>query len=532
MFKLRDYQEEAVKHMLDTKPGEPTLISIPTGTGKTVCFASVVNQAAGRVLIVVPSDELREQSIDKIKVFDPDIDVGSVQGVLDDVQSRIIVATRQSLTSKKSKRIKRMLEHGSFEYVIFDEAHQAISQIETIVKKLNSNCKVCGLTATPWNKDMNKVFKKITYGKTLLNMIMDGYLCEPLAIRVYTDTDLTHVKTVAGEFNQAQLESAVNTITRNQDIIRAYEEHALDRKSVLIFATSIDHVQALVSEFKNAGYYCRGLDSMNTSKDERKAIIDEFKSGKLPILINCGILTTGFDYERLDCIVLARPTKSKILYTQVIGRGLRLHPEKDNCMIIDVVDIVKKHDLISLDDALELKVKHKEGIKEAVERNEREKIEREEQERVHEEYIREAKLRSERISLFNKNLQQIVNQGRYDWFRLNDLAYCVSTSTNEHMVISMQGNKYILLAVNTNNDIRKAIDIIEGESLNEILESAEIGLKKIKGSYHIKKVPWKKEAATEKQRLYVENAKTKWDAHKHFASYNILKVCKANGYTV
>lgn len=104
MFKLREYQEEAVRHMLETKPGEPTLISIPTGTGKTVCFASVVNQVKGRVLIVVPSDELREQSIDKIKAFDPNIDVGSVQGTLDDVQSRIVVATRQSLTSKKSKR--------------------------------------------------------------------------------------------------------------------------------------------------------------------------------------------------------------------------------------------------------------------------------------------------------------------------------------------------------------------------------------------------------------------------------------------
>lgn len=87
---------------------------------------------------------------------------------------------------------------------------------------------------------------------------------------------------------------------------------------------------------------------MNTTKEERRDIIEEFKSGKLPILVNCGILTTGFDYERLDCIILARPTKSKILYTQVIGRGLRLHPDKENCMIIDVVDVVKKHDLIKL----------------------------------------------------------------------------------------------------------------------------------------------------------------------------------------
>lgn len=167
-----------------------------------------------------------------------------------------------------------------------------------------------------------------------------------------------------------------------------------------------------------------------------------------------------------------------------------------------------------------------------MERNERERIEKEEMELKYEISIRDAQLKSERISIFNKNLQQITSKGKYDWFKINELAYCVSISPNEHLVISMKDTKYTILEVNTNSDIRKVTNVKEDDSLDDILQSAEAGLKKIKGSYHIKKVPWKREAATPKQKMYVENAKTKWDAHKHFASYNVLKVCKDSGYIV
>lgn len=134
---LRDYQLDCVNKIKELNKGDCVLVSLPTGSGKTVIFADIAANTEGRTLIVVPSQELREQTIEKLKETNSDLDIGSVQASLDQVEHKIIVATRQSLTHKKSTRMERMLVNGEFEKVIIDEAHQAVDQIIKVKDKLN-----------------------------------------------------------------------------------------------------------------------------------------------------------------------------------------------------------------------------------------------------------------------------------------------------------------------------------------------------------------------------------------------------------
>lgn len=531
-MKLRDYQEESVKIMLEADKGERLLIALPTGSGKTVVFSSYVSQVEGRTLIVVPSTELREQSIEKLKIITPDMDVGSVQGQLNDVSNQVVVATRQSLTHKKSKRIEQILEHGHINTVIIDEVHQAVEQVIKIIHRINSkNIKVIGLTATPWNKELNKVFNGIKYQKTILDMILEGYLCEPKAMMVQSTTNLMGVKTVAGEFNQKELEDAVDTPARNRLIVKAYQEYAKERKSTLVFCVGIEHLNHVVDEFKSEGIYCKGLDS-TYNKEDRAAIIAEFKSGKLPVLVNCGVLTTGFDHEAVDCVMLARPTKSKILYTQIIGRGLRLADGKEDCLIIDINDIVRTHDLLSMSTIFDMPIKHGETVRKAITRIKKEK-EDEEKRKAEEEKrklereklkLEEMRIRAEQIKLFNRDMKSKLESRKYDFFRVDNLTYALSYAVNVHYVLEDNQNKFIIYNVVTDKTDKRAEYITETESLIDAITYIE---KRVKdNAFTNKNADWKSDPATENQRKYCSFARTKGDAHKFFSASSIISTLK------
>lgn len=534
-IKLRDYQIEAIDVMKATKEKEKTLIALPTGSGKTVIFASLVSQVEGRVLIVVPSSELREQAIDKIKIIDPNIDIGSVQAQLDEVNAKVIVATRQSLTHSKSTRIKRMLSHGNFEYIIIDECHQAVDQIIKILSKINKNVKTIGLTATPFNPDMSKIFKKINCSRSIIDMIMQDYLVEPLAIMVQSKTNLSHVKTVAGEFNQKELELTVNTNERNQLVVEAYKKYAHDRKRTLVFCTGIDHLNSVVSEFKRNGIQCKGLDSTN-DKEYRKDVIEEFSNGSLSVLANVGILTTGFDVPETDCILLARPTKSKILYTQILGRGLRKADNKNNCLIIDINDVVKNHDLINIESIFNVNIKSGETLRKAIKRKEIEKLKEEERKRKEEERRRqeeerkqrEIELIAERVNLFNKTLKHSFNNAKYDWYKVNESTYALSYMSDNHYIISIkcdiEGNtSFLLYEVKTGNDERYCNFIKNSNTLDELIFDVEENIITHVNSFIKKESSWKSDPATLKQKEKCHWFNTKWDAHKYFAKYKINK---------
>lgn len=531
-YQLRDYQHECVDIMTKAEKGERILISIATGGGKTVIFSTYAINTSGRTLIVVPSTELREQSIQKLRKIDPDIDVGSVQGSINEVSNKVVVATRQSLTHSKSKRIDEMLKHGKFESIIFDEVHQACEQVIKIINKIkDKNVKIFGVTATPWNRQLNKIFTKINYQKTILDMILDEYLCEPKAMMVQSTTSLMDVKSVAGEFNQKDLEETVDNPLRNRLIVKSYQEFASERKSTLVFCVGIDHLNHVVEEFKSEGIYCKGLDS-TYSKEDRKSIIEEFKSGKLPVLVNCGVLTTGFDHEAVDCIILARPTKSRILYTQIIGRGLRLHPDKNDCLIIDINDVVRTHDLLNMSSVFEMPIKHGETPKRAIERikkekeNEERRKQEEEERRIERERLKqeELKIKVQQIKLFNRDMKSRMEEAKYDWWRADNLTWVLTYAMNVHYAVENVEDNYNIYNVVTEKD-KKYAELITCK--NSIIECIEYVEKRInKNTYTDKNSEWKFDQPTDGQRKYCGWAKTKWEAACYFSGSNIRNVLK------
>lgn len=532
MFKLRDYQIETIDVINNYKNGQKILIALPTGSGKTVIFAQNAISSKGRVLIVVPSSELREQTIDKLKSSNPLLDIGSVQAKLDDVSNKVIVATRQSLTHERSTRMERMLEYGEFELIIFDEVHQAMDQVVKIVDKIDSsNSKIVGFTATPYNPSLTKLFNGIAYRKSILDMILGNYLCEPRALSVHTNTSLTNVKTTLGDFNQKQLEQAVNTEERNDLIVESYEKYAYDRKATLVFCVGIEHSLQVAKEFNKHGIKCKSIDSKLDTFD-RESILNEFKSGKLPVLCNVGVLTTGFDFPPVDCVIMAKPSKSRTLYEQIIGRGLRIAEGKKDCLILDLVDVVKRHDLMSLSDVFGFEIKENETVKEAKKRVDKEDDDKRREFELREQQRQEElKLIAEKVALFNKHVAHAFEDAYYDWFNIQGNIYCLSKTSSHHYIVSktidsrfaiyavyINGNDKNIRRLEMTNDVVTAIDQVENYYIQ------------CHNSYTYKDTTndtWKSHNATENQLKYVPFKKgTKWDVHKYFTANNILKLIK------
>lgn len=532
--KLRNYQAECLEKINEMEAGNKKIAFIATGGGKTVIMAEVAKNTEGRVLIVVDQSELRQQTLDKISRVIDDINiVGSVQGKFDDVDKKIVIATRQSLTHGKSTRLERMLEHGEFSVVMVDECHRAVSQVEKIIYKVaneksGSNFpKIIGFTATPWNPELRKVFDGFVYEKDVLSLIDEGYLCQPRCYRIPTTTNLNGVKTVGGEFAQGELSNAVNTPERNALVVKVFIDYAKDRKHCIVFATSIEHAEDLTSCFLLNGIDAKSIDS-TLDVHERELVLNKFKNGEFKVLINVGILTTGFDFEALDTIIMARPTKSKILYTQCIGRGLRIAEDKEDCLMLDLVDNIDKNNLLNSKSIFE--ANEGETLIEAKDRkkNEEEKLRLEEeikimeQKKIEEEQER---LRLEEINLFNANLSNISSISSLDWFFTEvykkDVAILSINGESDIFVFKTNGifvaYKYTKLA-----DYKYILEEIqEDKNLKELIEEIDSMVISKGSSFINKRARWKYEEATEKQKLACKfKVKTKWESHKFFSRRN------------
>lgn len=537
MYKLRDYQEESVKAMNNIPINERGLIVLPTGSGKTICMAELCKQSIGRTLIVVISKELREQTIEKVRnMCGDDISIGSVQATLNQVDAKIVVATRQSLSSKKSNRIESMLQYGDFTTVIFDEVHIAVEQCLKVLQKLDTTkLKVIGFTATPYNKKMVKIFNEITYSKDILWMIENKYLIEPKAYQIETTTDISSVKTVGGEFVQSELERVINTDDRNDLIVKAYKEFGIDRKHTIAFASGIEHSRDLCTEFNKQGITCAYVDSTLT-KDEREVVLDAFRNGEYKVICNVGVLSTGYDFPEVDNVLFCRPTKSKILYIQQLGRGLRIADDKENCLVLDFKDVISKHNLMDISSVFDADMLDGETPTEAIERekkaDEKEKEEREKERIKKEEDKRRAEeLIAREMDLFNVNLDSTFRENSYyDWYKINYKMYALSESSDTHYVVLKEGNEFNTYKVSTKKEdksceeldtftnVIEAIKYIENENLTDARSFAD------------KDAKWKLDMATPNQLKYVKYQRvvTKWDAHLYFTIWQVKKLIENN----
>lgn len=347
---LRPYQMDCIQSCLSAiGDGKNRIaVSLATGGGKTVIFSHLTDQVVpqgvrDQTLIVVHRRELVEQAANHCREACPNstIDVEMshhhASGAAD-----ITVCSLQSLVRRLDKYDKDRIK-----LIIIDEAHHAAAKtyIEILenfdATSADSKVVVVGFSATLFRRDglqLASVFDHIVFHKDYLSMMRDGYLCSAKLTTVTMDNiSLKGIKLTGpdGDFAISQLAERVNTTAANNASVGAWMDRAKDRKSTIVFAVDIQHVMDLANCFREHGVDARAVTSRNT-KVERTELIRAFRNGDFPVLVNCGILTEGFDSPQIDCVLLSRPTKSVGLLVQMIGRGLRLAQGKNDCHILDM----------------------------------------------------------------------------------------------------------------------------------------------------------------------------------------------------
>lgn len=339
---LRYYQKEALEAIEAKKKDgvRRQLVVLPTGGGKTVVFAQLP-KIYGRTLVLAHREELLEQAKEKIEWANPGLEVEIEQGSRHAGRADVVVASVPTLGRAGSGRIEKY-PRGYFDVVVIDEAHHAAApSYGRILDYFDSALRI-GVTATPQRGDKTRltdVFDEIVYFKSVGDMISEGFLSPLTGIRIPTDVDISGVHTSHGDFSEKELSQAVNVEARNRLIVEAYRKFAPGRKAI-VFCVDVAHAHDAASAFTASGLRC-GVITGAMSGDERAETLGRFRSGGLDVLTNCMVLTEGFDEPSVDCIILARPTQSQLLYTQIVGRGTRLNEGKQDCLIIDLADATK-----------------------------------------------------------------------------------------------------------------------------------------------------------------------------------------------
>ncbi len=353
-IQLRDYQNDSIGAVIEARDKENItrpLISLPTGTGKTIIFASLAEQLGAKTLIIAHRDELLRQAEDKVRMIWPTAKIGIVKAKENDFQDKnVVIASIQTIC--REKRLKQIAAEN-FSLCIIDEAHHGCAKTyrESIsylgFMDDNPEKLLLGVTATTRRSDkigLRNVFQKIVYESSIRTMVKGGFLSDIRGYKSNTGVDLTTVRTRNGDFIERELSILVNTPSRNEKVIQSYLEYAEGRKAIA-FTSGIQHAHDLTDVFLSHGIEARAL-SGKTPDDERKELLQAFSDGKIQVLSNCNILTEGYDESSISCILLARPTKSMTLFTQMVGRGTRKHPGKSDCVVINFTD--RSHDICAL----------------------------------------------------------------------------------------------------------------------------------------------------------------------------------------
>lgn len=356
---LRPYQVAALRGIAaEWQRVRSTLLVLPTGTGKTVVFADVIRRRAyaGRALVLAHREELLTQAADKLRDVgiaadveqgDRRADVFSLTGV-----APVVVASVQTLHARRLQRWPA--DH--FATVVVDEAHHGTARSYRAILDHFRTAKVLGVTATPDRGDgvgLRAVFESVAYEYGIRDAIRDGFLA-PIRQRAIecADLDISDVKSARGDLADGELQQAMTVDAVLHQVAGPLVREAGERSTVA-FVAGVQHAHALVEVL--SGYVPPtqvAAITGDTSRDIREEVIERFKAGDLRFLVNVGVLTEGFDAARTACVAIARPTKSRALYAQMIGRGTRLCQGKEDCLVLDFVGNSGRHALVSAGDVL------------------------------------------------------------------------------------------------------------------------------------------------------------------------------------
>jgi superfamily II DNA or RNA helicase len=434
--------------------------------------------------------DINEDSTLKIKAIMPEADAGIFQGsTREGLERRICIASVQT-----AARHTRSLQQRGFSLLICDEAHHARAQsYEAIFKATgflenNPNKLLLGVTATPYRMDgraLGGVFEHIVFERSLVTMIREGYLSDVRCISVGTNADLDNVSIRNGDFASNELEMAIDTVYRNQVIVDAYKSYCMGKKAVA-FGVSVEHAQSIAKEFQLNGISC-GVMWGNMGNEERKKELARFASGEVKVLSNCMLLTEGFDAPDIDAILMSRPTKSKGLYTQCVGRGLRLAPGKKECLLLDFVDISRKHDLCNLGTLAGRKIRPGASLLEAVEEGEWK--DREPQ---------------SALIVIHKDTEEVdpLRRDRFQWMSFGE-GYRLLVKDSAITCVP-HGGGYCVFLVQKEGKTFSLVQ--EAVSLEAAMAAAEnYACKSVQSFFFDQEATWRKEKASDKQLQLLDN---------------------------
>ena len=342
---LRPYQQQARDRIhAEWDAGHTrTLLVLPTGTGKTIVFASVAAdqvRAGDRVLILAHRGELLEQAADKLQRSTGLVSaVEKAESTCLDSWFRVVVGSVQTL--QLTTRLERFPQ-DYFGTIIIDEAHHAITDGYRRILDYFSGAKVLGVTATPDRGDMRnlgEVFDSLAFEYKLTDAIKEGYLCKIMAQTIPLKLDITDVGFTSGDYSLGQLGTALDPYL--EQIAAEMAQRCKGRKTV-VFLPLIKTSQKF-RDLLNA-YGFRAAE-VNGQSEDRREVLADFDAGKYNVLCNSMLLTEGWDCPSVDCVVVLRPTKVRSLYSQMVGRGTRLSPDKTDLLLLDFLWMTDKHEL-------------------------------------------------------------------------------------------------------------------------------------------------------------------------------------------
>lgn len=353
---LRPYQQACVNAVLGARDRgvKRMLVVMSTGLGKGWLAGQMPRLlGAKRTLVLAHRKELVDQLAQHLWRANPDATIAIEQATRTEMAlgDEIVVGSIPTLAQPWRRR-KFASWHPDL--VMLDECHHiAAKSWRTVLGELGNGATVVGWTATPCRGDkwpLANVFDELVFDKSLRpangepSPIDEGWLCRARARRITTGTSIADVDLFGSDFHPEQLAARVNTDARNDRIYSAIADHAQGRRSVLVFTASVAHAEAVAEALRKVGETAACVTG-KTEATERRRTLQGFADGTTRILCNVGVLTEGYDNPRIDCIVMSRPTKSPLLYCQMLGRGFRPCDGKDDLLVLDLVDVCGKHQL-------------------------------------------------------------------------------------------------------------------------------------------------------------------------------------------
>ena len=357
-LRLREYQQECIE-AIEAAEGRGVrrqLVVLPTGSGKTAVFCAEAARRGSRTLILAHRDELIGQAAEKVRLWWPDADIGIVKAERNETWAQdVVVASVQSLSPARLARL------GEFGLVVVDEAHHCSARsYGRILDGLGCGPDeqsrradaplLLGVTATPDRADgkgLIDIFDEIVYARDILWGIRAGYLADVKCREVkVANLDLSKVTVRQGDYAEGELGAALTAANAPRHIVRAWKEHATDRLT-LVFMPTVANASEVAAEFAANGIRSACVTGADPLEDRRRAL-RAFADGRIQVMVNCAVLLEGYDNPAISCVVQGRPTKSRGLLSQMIGRGTRPFPGKDDLLVLDVVGATENLSLVSV----------------------------------------------------------------------------------------------------------------------------------------------------------------------------------------